>query len=85
MVTSKFKDYKGNSQIQYDREESDTDADMEKVIKYPNKLSLANSLSLGFFTLKEFEKRYALRYQIASVVNYSDIGYTSIYLEERKV
>ena len=76
MIISKFEDYKGNIQTQYDKEPTDSNDDMIRKIVYPNKVVACNLFTQ--ITIKELRK-----YEVLSIVNYSDMKYTSVFIGEK--
>ena len=76
MKISKFKYFAGHTQTQYDKEPTDTNEDMIRKIIYPNKIVACNLFTQ--ITIKELRK-----YEILSIVNYSDMKYTSVFVGEK--
>lgn len=76
MRISKFEDFKGNMQTQYDKEPSDSNEDMLRKIVYPNKIVACNMFTQ--ITMAELRK-----YDVLSIVNYSDMRYTSVFVGEK--
>lgn len=87
MKESKFIDYKGNTQKQFDREHADNDEDMLKKIEYPKRMHVI--IDCGYFAkglpvmdLTTF-KANLHKYKPMSVVNYADMRYSSVVVWER--
>lgn len=82
-----FIDYKGNHQKQYDREWSDADEDILKVIPYPKRVQViicknGYNVFLPAMDLCTF-KANLHKFKPLSVVNYWDARYSSVVVEER--
>ena len=87
MKETNFKDYKGNLQKQYDREPSDADEDVIKAITYPKRVQViickdGYSVFLPAMDLCTF-KANLHRFKPLSVVNYWDMRFSSVVVEER--
>ena len=87
MEETKFTDYKGNPQTQFDREQNDTDEDMLDKIAYPKRVQVILnkppfSVMLPLMDLLTF-KANLHRFKPLSVVNYWDARYSSVVVEER--
>lgn len=87
MKTFEFKDYKGVTRMQYDREASDTDESMMGKVEYPKRVQIL--IDCGAFIkmlptvdLNTF-KANLHKFKPLSVVNYGDTRYTSVVCEER--
>ena len=87
MEESKFIDYKGNPQTQFDREPNDTDDDILAKITYPKRVRLMVKkppfgVMLPAMDLLTF-KANLHKFKPLSVVNYGDRRYSSVVVEER--
>lgn len=87
MEESKFIDYKGNPQTQFDREPNDTDEDMLAKIEYAKKVQVIInkppfSVMLPLMDLLTFKANLS-KFKPLSVVNYGDRRYSSVVVEER--
>lgn len=87
MEESKFTDYKGNPQIQFDREPNDTDEDMLAKIEYEKRVQVIInkppfSVMLPLMDLPTF-KANLHKFKPLSIVNYGDKRYSSVVVEER--
>lgn len=87
MEESRFTDYKGNPQIQFDRGPSDTDEDMLAKITYPKRVQIIVnkppfSIMLPVVDLLTF-KANLRKFKPLSIVNYGDKRYSSVVVEER--
>ena len=87
MEESKFIDYKGNPQIQFDRGPNDTDEDMLAKITYPKRVQIIVnkppfSIMLPVVDLLTFKANLS-KFKPLSIVNYGDKRYSSVVVEER--
>ena len=87
MKESKFIDYKGNAQKQFDREPSDNDEDMLAKIEYEKRVQIIInkppfSVMLPLMDLLTF-KANLHKFKPLSIVNYGDKRYSSVVVEER--
>ena len=87
MKEAQFKDFKGNTQKQFDREPADNDEDMLKKIEYPKRVQVlvdcgAFIKGLPVMDLTTF-KANLHKYKPLSIVNYGDLRYSSVVCEER--
>ena len=87
MEESKFTDYKGNPQTQFDRGQNDTDEDMLAKIEYERRVQVIISkppfsVMLPLMDLLTF-KANLHKFKPLSIVNYGDKRYSSVVVEER--
>lgn len=87
MEETKFTDYKGNPQTQFDRGHNDTDEDMLAKITYPKRVQIIVdkppfTIMLPTVDLLTF-KANLHKFKPLSVVNYGDKRYSSVVVEER--
>ncbi|MBR2680842.1 MAG: hypothetical protein IKE23_08855 [Exiguobacterium sp.] len=86
MKESKFIDYKGSPQTQFDREPNDTDEDVLAKIEYAERVQVIInkppfSVMLPLMDLLTFKA--LSKFKPLSVVNYGDRRYSSVVVEER--
>lgn len=79
MLESNFKSLEGVLCTQYDEEPGDKVEDFYKLVKYPQRVFVANSNMHCFITLEYFKEIFG-DYHIASLVNYPDVKYTSLII-----
>ena len=85
MKVSKFIDFKGKKQVQYDSEKFDN-REFFDLIKYPQNIVILIQIGMRFEQIP-YNKSMLIHdshmFRLLSLVNYDDLKYTSIVAERR--